>query len=128
MDVNKAKGFTLIEIIIVIALITLLAALVAPAGIDFYQDNIEERQALLLKTNLEKARDFAIAGKLDSSWGVKFYPDDQECTDCYVFFKGNSYKKRIIAYDKVFTLSSGIDIEGMSEVVFEKITGEPHIY
>ena len=127
MGTNKKSGLTLIEIIIVVALIIILAAFIAPVGFDFYRGGVLERETELLKTNLERARDFAKAGKLDSSWGIKFYPDDQECTNCYVLFKGNSYNERIIDYDKIFNLPSEMDIEGVSEIIFEKITGKPHI-
>ncbi len=128
MDVNKTNGLTLVELTIVMAFIVLLAALTVPVGTDFYHNEIMERDTRLLNTNLEKARDFATSGKLDSSWGIKFYPNDQECTDCYVFFKGNSYNEREVDYDKAFNFSSGVNIEEISEVVFEKISGEPHIY
>jgi len=128
MDINNKSGLTLIEIIIVITLITILAAFVAPVGFDFYRRGVLERETELLKANLERARDFARTGKLDSSWGIKFYPGngDHDCEECYIFFKGNSYDERNSAYDKIFNLPP-VTVEGVSEVVFEKITGEPSI-
>jgi len=122
MAVNKTNGFTLIEIIIVIALITVLAALVAPAGIDFYHDELIERDTELLKTNLEKARDFAISGRLDSSWSIKFEANK------YILFKGGNFAERNEDYDKEFTLSSGLNITSEEDpIVFEKISGKPSI-
>lgn len=122
MAVNKAKGFTLIEVIIVMALITLLAILAMPVGIDFYHDEIIERDTELLKTNLEKIRDFAKTGRLDSSWSIKFEGNK------YILFKGDDFNARNKDYDKDFKLPSGMDISsGEDPLVFEKISGKPSI-
>jgi len=114
-------------LLIVTVLIAFLSALVIPAGIGLYQDEIIERQTELLRHNLEKARDFAITGKLDSSWGVKFDSEELDCQSCYALFKGESFDQRNTDYDSFFNLPEGIDLEGMKEVVFEKGTGNPII-
>ncbi len=116
------KGFTLLEIIIVIALIALFSALIAPVGMDFYRSENIERQANLLKKNLELARDQAISGKLDSAWSIKFEENK------YTIFKGDDWGGRNETYDKEFNIPSSMEIElegEIDEITFEKITGGP---
>ena len=127
---RKKRGFTLIELLIVIALITLFTALTVPFGISFYRRQLLEKQTADIANYLKVAQSHAQTAKNDSDWGIKFYPDDQDCIKCYVMFQGESYASRSEAnkaYDKVFEISSGIEIEGAIEVVFEKRTGKPSI-
>ena len=118
------------EILIVISLMVIFTALTVPFGVSFYRRQILGEQTATLANNLKVAQSHAQTAKNDSSWGIKFYPEDQECTNCYILFQGVSYNLRSEAdkvFDKVFTISSGVLLEGVSEIVFEKGTGEPSI-
>ncbi len=132
--IHYSKGFTLVEILTVIALMSLFLFLTVPIGMDFYREQIMQEQAEMLANNLKNAQARAQAGKGDSSWGLKFEPDDQGCTNCYVFFKGDLYEDegRNEDYDWVFELPTGVSIEEYLEVkidqiIFERGTGEPRI-
>ncbi len=115
---KSKKAFTLIEVIIVIALITLVSVIVIPIGIEFYENEAIERELGLLKKNLELTRDQSIGGKLDSAWSVKLE------TEQYTIFKGESFEERNQFYDEIFNISSGITIvSGEGIVTFEKISG-----
>ncbi len=120
-------GFTLLELIIVLALLGLFLTLTIPFGIDFYRENVLQEQTSRLANNLKLAQSHAQSQKDNSSWGIRFEPTDQGCTNCYVMFQGNSYSERNSAYDKVFNVTSGVTMEGVVEIVFEKGTGDPQI-
>lgn len=120
MEGNKTIGFTLMEVLIVVVLMTLFLLLTIPFGIEFYREQVIEEQTSSLTNNLKIAQSHALSGKNDSSWGIKFF------TDYYILFMGEDYDdpERDTTYDREFSLSSGIEIEGISEVVFEKGTGK----
>jgi prepilin-type N-terminal cleavage/methylation domain-containing protein len=124
---EKVKGFTLLELIIVLALLGLFLTLTIPFGMDFYRENVLQEQTSRLANNLKIAQSHAQSQKDNSSWGIKFEPTDQGCTNCYVMFQGNSYSERNSTYDKVFNITSGVTMEGVIEIVFEKVTGDPQI-
>lgn len=117
----RIKSFTLIELLIVIALVVSIMALAVPFGVEFLQKQRIEEETATLANNLKAAQARATAGKNDSSWGIKFFEDE----DYYVLFAGESYETRISKYDEAFQLSSGTNITGADEIVFEKITGQP---
>ncbi len=115
------KGFTLTEIMIVIAIIILLSALTLPFGINFFQEQRTEEETISLVNNLKIAQSRAMSGKNNSSWGIKFEPESSR----YILFQGESFIERDAAYDEIFEMSSGTQIDGLDEIVFEKITGKP---
>ncbi len=123
----STTGFTLVEILIVLALMGLFLALTAPLGIEFYREHVLQDQTATLVNNLKTAQSYAQSGKNDSSWGIRFEPDDQGCTNCYALFQGDTYSERDGAYDKVYNLASGVVAEGVVEIVFEKGGGKPQI-
>lgn len=119
-NLTNTLGFTMMELIIVIALFVIFAVLVIPTGFNFYQEEILEQDSAILHNNLKEAQSRAAAGKNDSSWGIKFTPEDQDCDDCYVLFMGESYDERDESYDEVFEISSEVEMEEDDEIVFQK--------
>jgi prepilin-type N-terminal cleavage/methylation domain-containing protein len=117
------KGFTLMELLIVIALIAIFVAMTVPFTMDFYKEQVVEEQTANLANNLKVAQSHAQSGKNNSSWGIKFFEDE------YVLFMGDSYSdaERNTDYDKTYSISSGVTMEGVSEIVFEKGTGNAQI-
>jgi prepilin-type N-terminal cleavage/methylation domain-containing protein len=106
-------GFTLIELIIVIALIGLLVLLAIP----FYQslqlkadlNQVGEK----LASDLRRQQTYATSGKGVSAWGVRFNADS------YTLFKGISFSLRDPAVDEIVNLPSSVRLFfPMSEVVF----------
>ena len=122
---TSTSSFTLVEMIIVIALIVLIMAVAMPFGLNFLQEQRVEEEAISLAESLKTAQSRAIAGKNDSAWGIKF---DAPEVGQYTLFSGSSYDVRSPSYDEVFQLSSGAVVSSTdNEIVFEKITGEPII-
>jgi len=115
---NLINGFTLVEFLMVITIAAVAFALIIPAGLDFYYTHVLDQEVNSLTNNLKKAQGQAIAGLNNSSYGVKFQENQ------YVLFRGDSYEDRVEEEDVVYQLSSGVEVVGVTEVVFEKHTGQ----
>jgi prepilin-type N-terminal cleavage/methylation domain-containing protein len=121
---RKAKsGFTLIEVLIVLGLIAILSTMVVMYSVTFYGNTLLQEDSEYVLNALRKARSYAITGKEDSDWGVKFI----EAEDKYVVFKGNRYTERDTDYDLEFEIVSSYQID-FDEVVFQKTTGTPQVF
>ncbi len=116
---NMAWGFTLLEILLVIGIISILLVFIAPLSLDFYKSQQLETQAQSVIQTLRRAQSKAMAVELDSSFGV--YITDQN----YTLFKGNSYITRDVQYDEIFDFPEIINVGGLNEIVFLKSDGLP---
>ena len=116
------KGFTIMEILIVIALIAIFLGLTVPFGMDFYRQQVLEEVAAEISNTLKTAQSYAQTGRGSSSWGVRFFEEE------FVLFMGNNFSERDETRDRVFDFPSGINVPGeIEEVVFEIGTGYPRI-
>lgn len=117
------KGFTLIEIIIVLAILFLLAVLVIPPFSDFRRHEILRSTAFEVEALLQQARSQTLASKNDSNFGVWFGEDR------VVVFAGNEFDENDLDNRVVF-LSTAVMISDIALsddsafVVFERLTGE----
>ena len=111
------KGFSIFEIILVISLLALLAALTVPVGVRFYQFSILDDATETALTLLRRAQKQAIAEKNNSAFGVRFLPVSMD------LFEGATYATRIVSQDEVFNLPGGVTVSGLPEVDFAVITG-----
>ncbi|MEI7513198.1 MAG: prepilin-type N-terminal cleavage/methylation domain-containing protein [bacterium] len=114
---NKIKGFSLLELLIVIAIFSIFVGM----GTSTYYSmrahtNLELSTGSLVEA-VRFAESSAQSGKADSQWGVKIL------TNQIVIFKGSSYAGRDTSFDNVFDLSGGVSASGLSEIVFEKVSG-----
>lgn len=116
------KGFTLIEILLVIAIIVILAAILVPLGLDFYKRQQLQAHSQQILQTLRRAQLKAMAVEEDSSFGVYI------TNDGYILFKGISYLNRDPQYDEIFELPSIITInDPPKEIVFSKLEGKPSL-
>lgn len=116
------NGFTLLEILIVISLISILASFVVSIGLDFYKSQQLETHSQGVLQTLRRAQLKAMSVELDSSFGV-YLTDDN-----YTLFKGNSYAERDSQYDEVSDLPQVITLNNPpKEVVFSKFEGKPSL-
>jgi len=113
------QGFTLIELMIVIALIFMFSSITFPVSYSFFHKSALKDEARNIESSLRKAQSLAITGRGDSSAGVKFSQDD------YTVFEGESYEDRRASKDLVIAFPIAMSVEGMQEVVFQKTTGLP---
>lgn len=115
-----SKGFTLLEVILVIATITVLAAVAVPIYSLLQVRNDLDVAANTTLQTLRRAQILSQAMDKDSSWGVKLQQN------AITVFKGVSYALRDTNFDEVYTLSGNVIPSGISEVVFSKLLGIPN--
>lgn len=114
------KGFTMLELLLVIGAAILIAAFTVPVGIRFFQtQSLDEATSGILET-LRRAQNQAIFQKNDSAFGVKFL------SGSYILFQGSLYGE-VPSEDESFALPSGVFTSGIGEIVFAKLTGLPNV-
>jgi prepilin-type N-terminal cleavage/methylation domain-containing protein len=118
------KGFTLIEFMIVAALIIMFSGLTLPVGFNFYQESTLKDQVRNLENSLRKAQAMAMTGRGDSSAGVKIKPDGKQQ---YIIFEGESFdpEERREEADIIIPFPIALSVSGADEIVFQKSTGLP---
>ena len=116
---NKQKGFTLIELGVVIALMVSSALLLLPVGTNYYKLNMLKNTEQEIISALNQAKASAMANKNNSSYGIKFNNN----LHSYTIFQGDSYSERVSALDQIFPMDPEISITGIDEVVFDRGTG-----
>ncbi len=116
---DRSKGFTLLEILMSIALITVVAGIGVPVYQSFQVKNDLDvavnswAQALIRAQALSRATDG------DSTWGAGIQSGN------LTLFKGTSFALRDTAYDEVFDIAGSITPSGLTEIVFAKFSGLP---
>jgi len=114
------RGFTLLELLLVITAAVLVAAFTIPTGIRFFQIQLLDEATSDILGVVRRAQSQAVFQKNDSVFGVRFLPSS------YVLFQGSSYALRVQSEDETFSLGGGITATGVDEVVFGKLTGLPN--
>lgn len=118
---NKQKvfGFTLVEVMLVMALTFVVGVFVSPVGVSFYKSQLLNETSDGLVSALREAQSLSMSGKDNQAFGI--YMGEGE----YVVFTGDTYASRIVSEDLVFPFATSVSITGPSEVTFSKLTGEP---
>lgn len=111
---NTKSGFSLLEILLVVAMITILSGVFAPTFGNLFSRNNLDLASEKVKTDLYRAQTLAQASQNNTNWGVYLSPG------LSTIFSGNSYASRNQAYDEVFTLAGNISFSGLNEIVFLK--------
>ncbi len=113
------QGFTLVEILVVVAIILFLAAIMVPISLNFYKMQVfnetHERAVGLLK----QARSNAFVQKNNADFGL-YFGDKQ-----MVLFQGPSYDQRNESQDLSLKLPALVEISGLSEIVFSQGSALP---
>ena len=113
------KGFSLVEILIVVAILAFLFVLMVPSGIQFYRTQQLDTVTEEIVQALRKVQLNSMSVKNDSAFGVYFSSGQ------YVLFRGNSYLSR--DQEEIFEILNDISFSGdISEVVFSKLSGDPN--
>lgn len=113
------KGFTLIEVLIVIAILGGLAGLGLFVSIDFYKSYAFHSERNIVVSIIQKVRSQSLANINESKHGVYFG------TNNYVIFQGENYASRNATYDEIIQANSLVSHSGLTEIVFDQLTGLP---
>jgi len=112
-----SQGFTLIELLIVISITIFILGLSTSTYTNFKSHSNLEITTNGVVEAIRLASSRAQVGRGDSKWGVKV--NEREV----VIFRGNSYSGRDPSFNESLAFPSGISSSGISEVVFEKLSG-----
>jgi prepilin-type N-terminal cleavage/methylation domain-containing protein len=114
-----SAGFTLIEMMLSVAVITIIAGISAPVYQSFQVRNNLDIATVSIAQSLRRAQVLAQAVDGDRTWGVKVQSGN------ITVFKGTSYTARDTAFDELFDMPTSTTPSGVSEIVFDKFTGLP---
>jgi prepilin-type N-terminal cleavage/methylation domain-containing protein len=111
-----SRGFTLPELLVVIALMVAVAGLTLPSALRFYQNQIVDDTARSLQDALRRARQSAASRRNDSAFGVKIQ------SDRFILFQGSSFAGRTAAEDETTTYPASVSVTGtFDEIVFSRL-------
>lgn len=113
------SGFTLYEILLSIALVLALVTLAVPVYQSFITENNLETAIDQSSRALRNAQIYAQQIRNDSEWGVRI--DEGLVT----VFMGTSYASRDSDFDIVYDIATEIELSGINEIYYEKVSGEP---
>lgn len=116
---SAEAGFTLIEIIIVIAIIVFIGVIGVVVGLDSYQRYLFRSDLDTAAALLSKARSSAVHSIGQTSHGVYFGDSDN-----FILFRGTSYATRDASFDLSVEKSKVTTASGADEVVFNPPSGE----
>ena len=116
---DKRAGFTLIEMLLSVALIGALVGVSLPVYISFQSRNELSVATTTTVEMLRRAQTFARSGAADAMWGVAFTQKTA------TLFKGNTYASRETALDEVAALPETVSVAGVTEITFSRLAGVP---
>ena len=120
-QVKSQKGFTLLEIIIVIGLFALLVGISIPFGLDVYRSYVLISETRNMVSFLRRAETLSFTNTRNDSYGVMIM------NDRFVVFRGASFATRDTAFDEEYLRSPLVIVSGIAHIVFAAVTGRPDI-
>ena len=120
-QVKSQKGFTLLEIMIVIGLFALLVGISIPFGLDVYRSYVLISETRNMVSFLRRAETLSFTNTRNDSYGVMIM------NDRFVVFRGASFATRDTAFDEEYLRSPLVTVSGIAHIVFAAVTGRPDI-
>ena len=114
--ITKLKGFTLPEVLLIIALFAVLVGISAPIYGNFQSDNNLSTSRALLASEIRQTQQYATSGRLDDNWSIYFSGNSM------TIFKGDVYASRDTTHDEITQLPSGIQFSSNTQFTFERVS------
>lgn len=122
LEQNKKSGFTLLEVLLSVAIIGLIIGIGSPIYQLFQTRNDLDVATNNIASSLRRAQVLSQAVDGDNSWGLSIQTGE------ITLFRGVSYASRDASFDELFDLPQSIVPSGISEIVYEKFSGEPQTF
>lgn len=116
--VNLIAGVTFLEIIMVIAILSIIFMIGAPVSVQFYLDYQLDSEMRLFSSAIQYARNLSLINHNEADHGI--YINNSNL----VIFQGSSYAGRTASEDKIFPRVSAITFSGATELIFSALSGE----
>ena len=117
-DYSDNRGFSLIEIVVVMGILAILGSLGLFVAIDQYRSYALSAETSTIVSLLQKARNQAINNLGQSRHGV--FLDNTN----YTLFEGTDYASRVQGYDEIIPKSPAVTMGGLQEIIFKQLNGE----
>jgi type II secretory pathway pseudopilin PulG len=115
------RGFTLLETLLSVALLSMVFILTIPLSQTvLYSNDLEQSTQISIRA-IRTAQSLSQSSLNDSTWGVRFSSGQ------ITVFQGASYAARVSASDREYDVSTNTSFGGTTEIIFNKIYGEPNI-
>lgn len=127
MKIKNSAGFTLVEIIIVIAILAILMAIIIPNFFSINKNSDLNNGATEFSTILKLAQNKTLSSEDYSQYGI--YLDTTTSPHKYVLFKGQSYVSRDPSFNQSYSLPDTMEFYninlqgGGNQIVFDRLTG-----
>ena len=118
---KRAQGYTLVEIVLVVALFVVVGSMFVVLDQNFISRNDLDVATETVTESLRRARILSTASSGDEVWGVRIIEGE------ILIFRGESYSTRDAVHDEISHLPASVSISGVSEIVFDKLYGEPSV-
>lgn len=100
-----------------IGILTVILAILLPVGLDFYRSYQMDSEYDLLKSLLQRTRNFAMINRNESAHGL--YLDAGN----FIVFQGADFSARVPDEDRIFPRSAAVSVTGPAELVFSALSG-----
>lgn len=120
----RKKGFSLVELVIIIAMTAVIAAVVFFSFRGFTNYQVLDKETDIVQSYVDKARVEALNSKSFADFGIRF------ASTSVTLFQGSAYVAS--TSNLVRNLPSGVRIStisltgGVSDMYFNNVTGEPN--
>lgn len=119
LDRYKRSGFTIIELILSVGVLSILLMITVPLTQRYITRNNIDVSANVVVQDLYRAQNLARSGENNGNWGVRVQNGSA------TVFQGDSYASRNQAKDESYSFASSIIVTGQNEYVFNKFSGKP---
>lgn len=117
--IGNSCGFTLLEMLLVVSLVGVIMSFSVFINYSFYINNDVDVATLNTVQAIRRAQNLAMGTAEDSVWGIRTNGDN------VTLFKGAVYANRDTDFDEIFDLPKSVVISGLSEIIFDKLSGNP---
>jgi len=117
---RSAKGFTLLEVLLSVTIISLLVGVSVPVYESFVRENDLSLTEQGIATMLQRAETYSRANNTDNVWSVEIQ------AAAITLFQGTSFASRTTTYDETYPVPGSITLSGLTEVQFAKLTALPN--
>lgn len=122
LKTKNGRGFTLVEIIIIVAIIVILSALTFQSFSNLSEREALDKEALHVLSLLHEARSLTLSSKNATQYGVHLENSRA------ILFPGSSYSagnpaNKIVDLKESVTISTITLTGGGSDVIFNRLTG-----